>query len=60
LDSISVLNRILKHDHTKTPYQEMRGKQIDWLRDLHVEWGEPVLPRKLNIDKVRFRHVTNA
>ncbi len=35
MDSISVLNRIPKHDQTN---ELMGGKCMDQLRDLHVEW----------------------
>ncbi len=46
LDSISVLNRIPKHDQTMTPFELMGGKCMVQLRDLHAEWGEPVVVKK--------------
>jgi hypothetical protein len=46
LDSISVLNRIPKQDNDKTPYELFTGNQTDYMRDLRVEWGEPVVVKK--------------
>jgi hypothetical protein len=43
MDSISVLNRIPKHDQTN---ELMGGKCMDQLRDLHVEWREPVVVKR--------------
>jgi hypothetical protein len=53
LDSISVLNRIPKHGQTKSPYERIMDKRVDWLRDLHVKWGELVVvnnPKGLTSD----------
>jgi hypothetical protein len=46
MDSISVLNRIPKQNQSKTPYKAFTGKNIDFVRDLRVEWGEPVVVKK--------------
>jgi hypothetical protein len=46
MESISVLNRIPKHGQNKTPYELMVGKKIDLLRDIRVEWGEPIMVKK--------------
>jgi hypothetical protein len=43
LDSIQVLNRIPKEGKTKSPYELFTGKSIDYLRDMRVDWGEPVI-----------------
>ncbi len=40
LDSISVLNRIPKHDQTMTPFELMGGKCMDQLRDLRAEFDK--------------------
>jgi hypothetical protein len=49
LDSISVLNRILKQENDKTPYELFTGNQTDYMRDLRVEWGEPVVKKPKEI-----------
>jgi hypothetical protein len=41
MESISVLNMISKQD--KIPYEIFTGKQVDYIRDFRVEWGEPVV-----------------
>jgi hypothetical protein len=46
MDSISVLNRIPKHNQTEAPYELMMGKRMDQLRYLCVEWGEPVVVKR--------------
>lgn len=46
LDSLSVLNRIPKHDQHKAPYEIIVEKPMDLLRDLRVEWGEPIVVKK--------------
>jgi hypothetical protein len=43
LDSIQVLNRIPKEGKTKSPYELFTGKSIDYLRDMRVDWGEPII-----------------
>jgi hypothetical protein len=43
LDSIQVLNRIPKEGKTKSPYELFTGKSIDYLRDMQVDWGEPII-----------------
>jgi hypothetical protein len=43
LDSIQVLNRIPKEGKDKSPYELLTGKPIDYLRDIRVDWGEPVI-----------------
>jgi hypothetical protein len=40
------LNRIPKQDNDKTPYELFTGNQTDYMRDLRVEWGEPVVVKK--------------
>jgi hypothetical protein len=39
MDSISVLNRILKQGQETTPYQAFTGKLMDIVRGFRVEWG---------------------
>ncbi len=39
MDSISVPNRMPKHNQSKSPYESLTGKQLDLLRDFCVEWG---------------------
>jgi hypothetical protein len=46
MDSISVLNRILKQGITATLYEVLTGKRIDYTRDFCVEWGEPIVVKK--------------
>jgi len=46
LDSISVLNRIPKQGKEKTPYELFTGNQTNYMRDLRVEWGEPIVVKK--------------
>jgi hypothetical protein len=46
MDSISVLNRIPKQDHNKTPYDIFTRTETDFMRDFRVEWGEPVVVKK--------------
>jgi hypothetical protein len=43
LDNIQVLNQIPKEGKNKSPYELFTGKPIDYLRDMRVDWGEPVI-----------------
>jgi hypothetical protein len=46
LDSIAVMNRIPKIYSEKTPYQLFTDSTVDFVRDLRVDWGEPILVKK--------------
>jgi hypothetical protein len=46
LDSISVLNRIPKCGQDKTLHEAFAAKQIDYMRDFQVEWGELIAVEK--------------
>jgi len=46
LDTIAVLNRIAKQDMEKTPCEMFTNGQVDYMRDLRVEWGEPIVVKK--------------
>ncbi len=41
-----MLNRIPKQGQDKNPYEIFTGKQVNYVRDFHVEWGEPVVVKK--------------
>ena len=46
LDSIQIMNRIPKMGKEESPYELFTRKEMDYLRDLRADWGEPVIVKK--------------
>ena len=46
LDFVAVLHWIPNQDMEKTPCEVFTNGQVDYMRDFHVEWGEPIVVKK--------------